>query len=79
MKLRLSKMDKIIMASGGLLLVIIIVYSQFFSLNPLKSDLTLKEQELQTEQKLLDTVTQKMQLQLILNQKILPSFRSRYL
>jgi len=59
MKLRLSKIDKIILASGVLLLVIIIVYSQFFSLNPLNSDLTSKEQSLQTEQKLLDTVTQK--------------------
>lgn len=59
MKLRLSKIDKIIGGSGVLLIVIVIVYSQFFSLSPLKSDLSIKEQTLETEQKLLDTVTQK--------------------
>src|SRR4051812_38926590 len=59
MKLRLSKIDKIIMGAGVLLIMIVIVYSQFFSLSPLKSDLSIKEQSLETEQKLLDTITQK--------------------
>jgi type IV pilus assembly protein PilO len=59
MKLRISKIDKIIMGAGVLLIMIVIVYSQFFSLSPLKSDLSIKEQSLETEQKLLDTITQK--------------------
>jgi len=59
MKFRLSKLDKIIIGSGALLIVIVIVYSQFFSLSPLKSDLSIKKQTLQTEQKLLEAVSEK--------------------
>ena len=59
MKLRLSKIDKIIVGSGAFLIVIMIVYFQFFSLSPLRSDLSIKQQTLKTEQRLLDVVTQK--------------------
>ncbi|MEH7119723.1 hypothetical protein V7128_20240 [Neobacillus vireti] len=59
MKFRLSKLDKIIIGSGALLIVSVIVYAQFFSLSPLKSDLSLKRQTLQTEQKLLEAVSEK--------------------
>jgi type IV pilus assembly protein PilO len=56
---RLSKLDKIILLAGLILLVMIIVYGQFIKLTPLKSDVTLKEQSLNTEQKLLELVSQK--------------------
>lgn len=59
MKLRFSKRDKLIVAAGTLLLVLLIVYAQFFKLTPLKSDLGLKQQALTTEQKLLDVISQK--------------------
>ncbi|EKN65859.1 type IV pilus assembly protein PilO [Neobacillus bataviensis LMG 21833] len=59
MKLRFSKRDSLILGVGALLLVLLIVYAQFFSLSPLKSDLGLKQKELTTEQKLLDIVSQK--------------------
>jgi type IV pilus assembly protein PilO len=59
MKLYLSKKHKLIIAFGVLLLVLLIVYAQFFSLTPLKSDLGIKQQELKSEQKLLDIVSQK--------------------
>lgn len=59
MKLRFSKRDKLIVAAGTLLLVLLIVYAQFFKLTPLKSDLGLKQQALTTEQKLLDVLSQK--------------------
>ncbi|MEH7439892.1 hypothetical protein V7182_20830 [Neobacillus drentensis] len=59
MRLYLSKKHKLIVAVGVLLLVLLIVYAQFFSLTPLKSDLGIKHQELKTEQKLLDIVSQK--------------------
>ncbi|MDQ1144868.1 type IV pilus assembly protein PilO [Bacillus sp. SORGH_AS 510] len=59
MRLYLSKKHKLIVAVGVLLLVLLIVYAQFFSLNPLKSDLGTKQQELKSEQKLLDIVSQK--------------------
>ncbi|WP_413308478.1 hypothetical protein AA0X95_10085 [Bacillus sp. 1P10SD] len=59
MKLHFSKRDKLIVAVGALLLVLLIVYAQFFSLTPLKSDLRIKQQELESEQKLLDIVSHK--------------------
>jgi len=59
MRLYLSKKHKLIVAIGALLLVLLIVYAQFFSLTPLKSDLGIKQQELKSEQKLLDIVSQK--------------------
>jgi type IV pilus assembly protein PilO len=58
MKLRLSKIDKIILLVGILLLVLLIVFAQFIKLTPLKSDVRLKQQSLETEQKLLEVVTQ---------------------
>jgi type IV pilus assembly protein PilO len=57
MKLGLSKLDKIILLAGSLLLVLVIVYGQFLKLTPLKSDVSMKEQSLNTEQKLLEAVT----------------------
>jgi type IV pilus assembly protein PilO len=59
MKLRLSKNEKLVMMLGILLVVLFIAIAQFMMLSPLKSDLEMKEQTLQTEQKLLDTITQK--------------------
>jgi len=59
MKHRFSKKDKLILGVAALLLVLLIVYAQFFSLSPLKSDLGLKQQSLTSEQKLLDIVSQK--------------------
>jgi type IV pilus assembly protein PilO len=58
MKLRLSKLDKIILLTGVLLLVLLIVFAQFIKLTPLKSDVNMKQQSLETEQKLLEAVTQ---------------------
>jgi type IV pilus assembly protein PilO len=58
MKLHLSKIDKIILLTGILLLVLIILFAQFIKLSPLKSDVSLKQQSLETEQKLLEVVTQ---------------------
>lgn len=58
MKLRLSKIDKIILLVGILLLVLLIVFAQFIKLTPLKSDVNMREQSLKTEQKLLEVVTQ---------------------
>ncbi|WP_223591154.1 hypothetical protein [Neobacillus bataviensis] len=59
MKSRLSKLDKIIVGGGSLLIILVFVYAQFLSLTPLKSDLASKEQELQTEQKLLEMTEKK--------------------
>ncbi|WP_312470986.1 pilus assembly protein PilO [Neobacillus sp.] len=59
MKLRFSKRDKLIIGVGALLLVLLIVYAQFFSLTPLKSDLWLRQQSLKAEQKLLAIVSRK--------------------
>jgi type IV pilus assembly protein PilO len=58
MKLRLSKIDKIILLVGILLLVLLIVFAQFIKLTPLKSDVSMRQQSLKTEQKLLEVVTQ---------------------
>jgi type IV pilus assembly protein PilO len=59
MKHGLSKLDKMILLAGSLLLVLVIAYGQFLKLIPLKSDVSMKEQSLNTEQKLLEVVTQK--------------------
>ncbi|ETI70307.1 type II secretion system protein M [Neobacillus vireti] len=59
MKPHFSKRDQLIVGAGVLLLVLLIVYAQFFFLAPLKSDLALKQQELTSEQKLLDILSQK--------------------
>lgn len=59
MKLKLSKKEKLILLVGLLLVVLLIAVAQFLMLSPLKSDLAMKEQSLQTEQKLLDSITQK--------------------
>jgi type IV pilus assembly protein PilO len=59
MKLRFSKRDKLIVGAGALVLVLLIVYAQFFLLKPLQTDQGIKQQSLNTEQKLLDAVTQK--------------------
>ena len=59
MKLLFSKREKLIVGAGALLVVLLIVYTQFFSLSPLKSDLGMKQQELTNEQKLLDILSQK--------------------
>jgi len=58
MKLSLSKKDKLILLFGTLLLVLLIVFAQFKWLSPLKSEVKLKEQTLESEQQLLDTITQ---------------------
>jgi type IV pilus assembly protein PilO len=58
MKLRFSKRDQLIVGVCILLLVLLIVYAQFFFLTPLKSDLAIKQQELSSEQKLLDIISQ---------------------
>ncbi|MFC4800969.1 hypothetical protein ACFPA1_16605 [Neobacillus sp. GCM10023253] len=59
MKSRLSKLDKIIVGAGLLIIILVFVYAQFLSLTPLKSDLASKQQEQKTEQKLLDIMTKK--------------------
>lgn len=59
MKLRFSKRDKLIIGAGTLVLVLVIIYAQFFMLTPLKTDIWIKQQALETEQKLLDIISQK--------------------
>ncbi|MBS4215480.1 hypothetical protein [Neobacillus rhizophilus] len=59
MKSRLSKLDKIIVGAGLLIIILVFVYAQFLSLIPLKSDLASKQQEQKTEQKLLDIMSKK--------------------
>ncbi|MEH6905574.1 pilus assembly protein PilO [Neobacillus drentensis] len=59
MKLRFSKRDSIIIGFVALLVLIILVYAQFFKLAPLKSDLGMKQQSLESEQKLLEIASQK--------------------
>jgi type IV pilus assembly protein PilO len=58
-KLRFSKRDQLIIGAGTLVLVLVIVYAQFFMLTPLNSDIGIKQQALETEQKLLDIISQK--------------------
>jgi type IV pilus assembly protein PilO len=59
MKLRLSKIDRMMLIFGTLLLVLLIVIAQFVFLSPLKSELKTKQQSLASEQKLLDVMTGK--------------------
>ncbi|WML25433.1 pilus assembly protein PilO [Neobacillus sp. OS1-33] len=59
MKLRFSKRDSIIIGIVTLIVVFLIVYAQFFKLSPLKSDLGIKQQSLESEQKLLEIASQK--------------------
>ncbi|MBI0576508.1 type 4a pilus biogenesis protein PilO [Neobacillus cucumis] len=59
MKLSFLKKRKFLALIGILLLVLLIVIAQFSLLTPLKSDLTMKQQQLQSEQKLLDIASQK--------------------
>lgn len=59
MKLRLSKKEKLILWLSIFLVILLIAVAQFMLLSPLKSDLEMMEQSLQTEQKLLDEITQK--------------------
>ncbi|MEH7493462.1 hypothetical protein [Neobacillus niacini] len=59
MKLSFSKKHKLILLVGLLLIVLLVVFAQFIKLSPLKSDLESKEQTLATEQKLLESITQK--------------------
>lgn len=59
MKLRFSKRQSLIIGIVALLVVLFLVYAQFFMLTPLKSDLGIKQQSLESEQKLLEIVSQK--------------------
>ncbi|MEY2192654.1 pilus assembly protein PilO [Neobacillus sp. BF23-41] len=59
MKLRFSKKQSLIIGIVTLLVVLFLVYAQFFKLSPLKSDLANKQQSLESEQKLLEIVSQK--------------------
>jgi type IV pilus assembly protein PilO len=59
MKLRFSKKQSLIIGVVTLLVVLFLVYAQFFQLSPLKSDLANKQQSLESEQKLLEIVSQK--------------------
>ncbi len=58
MKLSLSKKNKLILLFSALLFVLFIVFAQFILLAPLKTDLKLKEQTLETEQQLVDSMMQ---------------------
>ncbi|MCL6572085.1 MAG: type II secretion system protein M [Bacillus sp. (in: Bacteria)] len=58
MKLHFSKRDKFIVGFGALLLVLLVIYAQFFILSPLKTAKEIKQQSLKTEQKLLEIVSQ---------------------
>jgi type IV pilus assembly protein PilO len=58
MRLRFSKGNKIFFIIVFLLLALGIVYTQFFYLNPLKNELKLKNQTLETEQKLLNEISE---------------------
>ncbi|GHH97183.1 pilus assembly protein PilO [Neobacillus kokaensis] len=59
MKLSASKRNNLIIGAGALIVVLVIVIAQFIFLSPLKSDLKLKQESLQSEQKLLEIATQK--------------------
>jgi type IV pilus assembly protein PilO len=58
MRLRISKGKKIFLIFIFLLLALGIVYTQFFYLNPLKNELKLKNQTLESEQKLLNDISE---------------------
>lgn len=59
MKLPFSKKDKLTLGVGVILLILLIVFAQFYYLSPLKSDLELKKQSLDSAQKMLEAVTSK--------------------
>jgi type IV pilus assembly protein PilO len=59
MKLGFSKKGQLILLVGILLIMLLVVFTQFYLIAPLKSDLKVKEQTLVSEQKLLDVLTQK--------------------
>lgn len=59
MKLRFSKIEKYIITVSVLLILLFIVYIHFYQLVPLQSELTSRKAELQSEQKLVDIMTQK--------------------
>jgi type IV pilus assembly protein PilO len=59
MKLRFSKRQSLIIGIVALVVVLFLVYAQFFMLTPLKSDLGIKQQTLESEQKLLEIISQK--------------------
>ncbi|MBT2727070.1 pilus assembly protein PilO [Bacillus sp. ISL-75] len=59
MKLRFSKKQSLIIGIVTLIVVLVLVYAQFFKLSPLKSDLATKQQSLESEQKLLEIFSQK--------------------
>ncbi|OIK16970.1 hypothetical protein BIV60_01450 [Bacillus sp. MUM 116] len=61
MTLSFLKKRKFMVLIGILLLVLLIVFAQFNLLSPLKSDLTMNQQQLQNEQKLLEIASQKTQ------------------
>ena len=59
MKLTFSAKEKITIAAALLILILYIVYAQFYYLSPLKSNLTTKQQSLKSEQQLLTALQQK--------------------
>jgi type IV pilus assembly protein PilO len=59
MKLSFSKKHKLTLLIGILLIILLVVFAQFFKLSPLKSDLESKEQTLASEKKLLEVMSQK--------------------
>ena len=59
MRLPFSKRDRLIVGVGTLLVVLLILYAQFFLLMPAKTDLAAKQQELKNEQNLLDIESKK--------------------
>jgi type IV pilus assembly protein PilO len=59
MKLHFSKREKMILLLLSLLLVLGVAFAQLVLLNPLQSDLEMKEQRVESQQKLLDALNNK--------------------
>ena len=59
MKLSFSKKEKMIVGTVILVLILYLVLLQLYFLSPLKSDLQTKQQQLQSEQKLVETMQKK--------------------
>lgn len=59
MKLHFSLRNKLIIGTSTLLLLLLIAYSQFFILTPLNTEVGIKTKSLESEQKLLEVVSQK--------------------
>jgi type IV pilus assembly protein PilO len=59
MKLSFSKKHKLTLLIGILLIILLVVFAQFFKLSSLKSDLESKERTLASEKKLLEVISQK--------------------